>query len=161
MTVIERTAIVPDVPKEIVFYMLELVGETLVDDSKEYYGDVPGYYAEMKVEELSHKPWNVDYVLKFNVFHYHFNWEIRESKEGVIVRFKGETPGRWWEWLFDMDRKLEDLFENQWIAFANFSVGYMTAKEYEKIKAKGKDAARKHVRKAKSKLNSGTKKKRR
>ncbi len=155
---IERAALVKDVPKEILFYAIEVIGEGLIEDAKSKFGDFPNFSVEMELEKVKPGPWVVKYRVHFSVYDYEFKWEIRDAKKGYLVRFVGKTRGKWWEPLFDVESKLEDLVDTQWSAFCNFAVGYMSAVSYGK--ARKRSEAREHVRKAKEKLGKTRKKKR-
>ncbi len=155
---IERKALVPSVPKDILFYAIELLGESLILDAEDKFGDMPNFDSYLNLEKVVGRPWRVDYEVKFSVYDYRFHWELRDSKEGILVRFVGEIPSRWWGSLFDMETKLENLVDAQWTAFTNFAIGYMTAVSY--TKAKGKKKAREHVRKAKASIGKEKKTKR-
>ncbi len=154
---IERRALVPDVPKDILFYTVELIGESLIMDAKEKFEGMPNFDSMMNLEKMMGRPWKIDYYVKFSVYTYEFHWEFKDSKNGVLVKFVGKVPSHWWNTFFDIDTKLEGITDSQWTAFTNFAIGYMTAKMYEK-RGKKRDA-REHVRVAKSKMGKTSKKK--
>ncbi len=148
----ERSVLVPDVPKEVLFYLAELLGDQLIEDAESRYGNMPNFEGEVDVYKPRNEDWKVSYRIRFSVFDYSFSWRFTDTKKGTLVHFSGSTPGRWWEWMFDMESKLEDLFEDQWSAFCNFSIGYLTALAYEK---KGrKKSAREHLRAASKKVRA-------
>nr|AAZ32111.1 hypothetical protein [uncultured euryarchaeote Alv-FOS5] len=155
---IERKALVPDVPKDILFYAIELIGEGLIEDAEENFGDMPNFNAEINLDKVSGEPWRISYSVDFSVYHYEFIWELKESKKGILVMLVGRTPKHWWSSLFDMETKLENLVDTQWSAFTNFAIGYMTAVSVSRSKGKTKKA-REHVRGAKKRMGKTSKRK--
>ncbi len=146
---IERRALVPEVPEDILLYAIELIGEGLIEDAESNFGDLPNFDARIELERIKGQPWTVSYTVTFSVYEYSFFWELKKTSKGTLVRLVGSAPSKWWYALFDVQRKLENLVDTQWAAFTNFAIGYLTAVSYKSSKTK---KAREHVRRAKSKV---------
>ena len=74
----ERELIVPDVPKEILFYLSELIGEELIEDARSKYENFPNFAGGMNVRKQITGIWRIEYRVKFSVFDYIFSWEFKK-----------------------------------------------------------------------------------
>jgi hypothetical protein len=139
MARIERVGVFNEVPKNVLFGVIEVISNGLLDDAKSKLKNTLGFKTDFNISENA-----IETIVKFFPYRYHFRWEITENEKGRFIRLVGRTPGRFWEPLLDMNFKLESIIDTQWAALTNFSIGYMTAqrgfksrKEVKKI-GKGK-----------------------
>ncbi|MCD6414145.1 MAG: hypothetical protein J7L23_00770 [Candidatus Diapherotrites archaeon] len=151
MAELKKQAHFKDIPKIVVLHAIESISAALIQDAKYNYGREFGFDSSLEMKEAQGL---VESSVKFFPYTYNFRWLVAPDEGGYLVTFIGKTPGSWWEFLYSMDKKLDNLMETQWAALINFGIGYLTAKYYTKsVKSPGPTSPPKeHIKKARNKL---------
>ncbi len=151
---LEREVFIEGVPKDIIFHAIEMINEALINDAKNKFRNYQNFSAKLiadkKVDRIASE-------INFSMYNYSFEWILSNEREGILVTLMSKTPGKWWESLFDMETKLNNLTDTMWSALYNFSIGFVTAVSYIKFKKK---PAKAHVRGARKKITERSRKKR-
>lgn len=140
MARIERVGVFNEVPRNVIFGVIEVISNGLLSDANSKLKNTLGFRTDLNISENA-----VETVVKFFPYRYHFRWEITENEKGRFVRLVGRTPGRFWEPLLDMNFKLESIIDTQWAALTNFSIGYMTAQRGSSGKKEVKKVGKRKV----------------
>ncbi len=146
MTEFKEQAHIKKIPKQILVYAIEAVGESLIEDARLNYGHEAGFNASITVKG---KEGVVIYEVRFTPYAYTFKWLVAEEDDGHLVTFIGSVPDTWYEFATQSREKLKGLVDTQWAAMLNFGIGFVTADYYAKAKTM---PAKKHIAKAKSKV---------
>ncbi len=146
MTEFKEQAHIKKIPKQILVYAIEAIGESLIEDARLNYGHEAGFNASITVKG---KEGVVIYDVRFVPYSYTFKWLVAEEEDGHLVTFIGSAPDRWFEFVTQSREKLRGLVDTQWAAMLNFGIGFVTADYYSKAK---RTHAKKHIAKAKGKV---------
>jgi hypothetical protein len=144
-------------PKDVLVYAIEDISKALIADAKRNYGNELGFYANIDIDKGKG---TIITDLRFFPYIYRFEWQIRKYKEGqgYLVSLVGRTPGKWYEFLLDVHRKIKDVVSTQWNALINFGIGFRTAFLYLKATGTKKRDVRHHVQKARKSVDKGREK---
>lgn len=142
MTQIIRKVMVPNIPEKVLLRSIELISEALIKDAKD------NFKAKTDLRVAEEKGYIEAYVAFFP-YRYDFIWNISRNQRGFDVTLDARTSGKWHEFLFDMDTKLQNLVMTQWSALLNFCMGYITASTYS---AGSRISPREHITRAKAGL---------
>jgi len=141
---IVKRVIVPVVPREMLFRLIEFISQALTEDAREKFGK--SYKFKIHVRSVGQSA--IETYIQFFPYKYDFIWKVNRDKIGYEVVLDARTPGKWTDALLNADKKLENLVDSQWSAFLNFCHGYLTALAYHASKRLPK----KHIKKSKQRL---------
>jgi hypothetical protein len=146
MTQIVRKVTVPGVPEKVIIRSIEMISEALVRDAEEQFKAITD-------TRVSEDTGYVEAYVAFFPYQYDFIWKVAKGTKGYDVTLDARTAGRWYEFVFDMDTKLQNLVMTQWSALLNFCMGYVTAATYS---TRHKVSPQEHIRRARAGLSEKT-----